>query len=880
MPSVERHRLVEELFHTAIDRGPKYLDVACVGDPVLRAELDALLASYHLWSAELPPAPQPVLPRFGPYVCDFVLGTGGMGTVYRAHRDDGQFQQNVAVKVLRGSLRGEWHRQRFLAERQILARLNHPHIAKLLDGGMTSDGEPFLVMELVDGEPIDAYCDRLQLSLEARVALFQQVLNAVAFAQHNLVVHRDLKPSNVLVTAEGEVKLLDFGTSRLTGEDVGTTLHRALTPRYASPEQLRGEPLTTTTDTFSLGVVLYELVSGKWPFGDPESGKDAWRRLSQEPEPNSIDWSNLTGAVGALPGDLTAILHKALETKPDNRYRSADEFSQDLRRSLTGQPVLARRQTFPYRASKYVRRNRLALLAAALLTVAVGAGLVSTLWQARRAERRFADTRSLANFVVFDINDGLQSLPGTTALQRKTVERSLSYLDALLRDAGDDQALRLEIARAYRRLGDVLGSPFQPSIGDRQAAGSAYAKGVAALAPLAKSPAVRLVEADLRLQHGGVRTFGATDSAGLDQMRQSIDELRQAVVASPNDVSQRVALAQGLTFLGGRSVGGGGVVETLSYADVPPLLKEAESQLTEAIRLDPNNLASLRALAQWESTAGVLFGSSQPALAIAHYRKSLDWLDQIPPADRDRLDVRRLRASVLGNIGWAEGQSGDRDQAVRHLTETTQILQAWADMDPADMTATYQLSGALRSRGIVLSYQKKIAPALHDFLAAAELHRRLSQRDSANVIYKFLRGELLARSGNLLTLAGRAPEARQPAEEGLQILSALADSPNATLSHIFGACRWLTETEVVVLRQPERAAGYCRLAAQRTDQKDPDAFEGLATALDQLGDAAGAAAAAQKAVALLPLAAPGKPRSQQRINMEAALQRYRAKARP
>ena len=274
-----------------------------------------------------------------------------------------------------------------------------------------------------------------------------------------------------------------------------------------------------------------------------------------------------------------------------------------------------------------------------------------------------------------------------------------------------------------------------------------------------------------------------------------------------------------------------------------------------------------------------MFGSSQPALSIAHYRKALDWLNQMAPAARERLDVRRLRANILANIGWAEGQSGDREQAIRDLTETKDILQSWAAMDPVDTTAQYQLAGALRARGIVLGYQGRAAPALADFLAAADLHNRLSQRDPANVVYRYLRGELLARSGNLLMPLGKTQEARARAAEGIGILAGLADFPNATLSHVFGACRWLTETDVRELRRPARAVVYCRAAAERTERKDPDAFEGLAMALDQLGDAAGAVAAAEKAVALLPPSAPGKAPSRQRITMENALKRYRAKLR-
>jgi serine/threonine protein kinase len=224
----------------------------------------------------------PVLPRFGAYQCDGILGSGGMGTVYRAHRDDGQFRHEVAIKVLRGSLRSEWYRERFLSERQILARLNHPNIARLLDGGMTREGEPYLVMELIEGEPLDAFCDSRRLPLEDRLALFGQVIDAVDYAHRNLVVHRDLKPSNILVTKEGRPKLVDFGTSKLVEADAMTTSPHAVTPAYASPEQLRGEPAGVASDVFSGGVILYELMTGAAPFSGSKSITSALRRASGE----------------------------------------------------------------------------------------------------------------------------------------------------------------------------------------------------------------------------------------------------------------------------------------------------------------------------------------------------------------------------------------------------------------------------------------------------------------------------------------------------------------------------------------------------------------------------------------------------------------------
>ena len=466
---MERYRLGEALFQSALDRGPAVLDSACAGDGPLRAEVEALLGSYQAWSAEVPAAPEPSLPRFGPYACDSVLGAGGMGTVYRAHRDDGQFAQDVAIKVLRGSLRSDWFRQRFLAERQTLARLNHPNIARLLDGGVTADGEPYLAMELVEGEPLDTYCDRLQLSVEKRIELFEQVIEAVDYAHRNLVVHRDLKPSNILVTAQCQVKLLDFGTSKLADEDSGTTLNRALTPRYASPEQLRGEPLTTATDIFSLGVMLYELLSGKWPFGDPESAADAWRRVAQETDPAPVDRRQLKGISQSLALDLNAILLKALDHQPDKRYRSVEELQEDLHRFAAGRAVLARRQTSVYRVRKFSWRYRWQLAGAAIVLLAlVGATLLSVR-QARAerlhaavAQRESERAKRLAHFTtqtLMAVSPSYQSpLAGSPAAATITdlLDNAVRRVGPAFRgDPAGEAEMRGTIGQAYAELGQL-----------------------------------------------------------------------------------------------------------------------------------------------------------------------------------------------------------------------------------------------------------------------------------------------------------------------------------------------------------------------------------------------------------------------------------------
>ena len=347
------------------------------------------------------------------------IGQGGMGSVWLAERSDGRFQGRVAVKLLNAALVGHAGEERFAREGNILARLAHPQIAHLIDAGLSPVGQPFLVLELVNGEEIDRYCNGRQLGVAARVRLFLDVLAPVAHAHANLVVHRDLKPSNVLVTADGCVKLLDFGIAKLLESDGGTgeatLLTRegasVLTPAYAAPEQVTGAPVTTATDVYALGVLLYVLLTGRHPAGPATTSPAAFLKAVVETDPRrpsevvrdtrtaSVDdVAAITASHAASParlgqlleGDLDIIVGKALKKKPSERYATVNAFADDLRRYLNHEPISARADSFTYRTRKFVRRNRMAVALAALVLVALLAGLVGTLSQTRRATREAA----------------------------------------------------------------------------------------------------------------------------------------------------------------------------------------------------------------------------------------------------------------------------------------------------------------------------------------------------------------------------------------------------------------------------------------------------------------------------------------------------------
>jgi serine/threonine-protein kinase len=396
----------------------------------MRAEVESLLAAHGgadgfleqtpaeaLLAAAAGPAEAPLGRRVGPYRLVSELGRGGMGTVYLAERADGGFEQRVALKVIRKSIVSEALLDRFLRERQILARLEHPHIARLLDGGLGEDGAPYFAMELVRGTPLNEHCDARRLPIAARLELFDQACRAVQHAHASLVVHRDFKPSNVLVTEDGGVKLLDFGIAKVLSEEPeadGAALTRAglqpLTPEYAAPEQLRGQPATTSTDLYALGVVLYELLTGRRPTRSPGDGGPGLP--AGEPEPPSAavarprtaqvgdsEAGTSAAAVAAarattprrlrrtLAGDLGAIVMQAVQSDPAQRYPSVEALAEDLHRYRAGLPVRARRATLRYRLGKFVRRNRLTVGAVAAGVVALFAGTALSLWQADVAAR-------------------------------------------------------------------------------------------------------------------------------------------------------------------------------------------------------------------------------------------------------------------------------------------------------------------------------------------------------------------------------------------------------------------------------------------------------------------------------------------------------------
>ena len=434
--------------------------------------------------------------RIGAYRIAGVLGTGGMGDVYKAVRDDDQYRAEVAIKLMRADVRSALTEQRFKTERQILAGLDHRNIARLLDGGTASGGIPYVVMELVLGEPIDHYCEARGASVRDRVQLFLQVCAAVSYAHQHLIVHRDLKPNNILVTTDGSVKLLDFGIAKLleahastdVAEAVATaTTLRAMTLEYASPEQVSGAQVTTVSDVYSMGVVLYRLLTGKSPYR--ERATDAARMAeilsdAMPTRPSQLDHK--------LDGDLDNILLMALRKEPALRYASVEQFGNDLRSYLAGMPVKARGNSLRYRAGKLLRRRKVEIAAGVLVASALlGASFVS-IREARIAEserqvaqQHFESVRKLANTMLLQLHDEMAKDAGSLKTRELMLKTSLEYLDALYQQSGSDQLLQEELATAYIKVAAILGDDATRSnVGDYQGALRSYERAIALLTPL------------------------------------------------------------------------------------------------------------------------------------------------------------------------------------------------------------------------------------------------------------------------------------------------------------------------------------------------------------------------------------------------------------
>lgn len=732
--------------------------------------------------------------QFGHYRIERHLGHGGMGDVYEAVRDD-DFHKRVALKIVRYGLDSEYANRRFQQERQVLASLEHPNIARLLDGGETERGQLYLVLEYVEGIPIDRFCQGKPRAVV--LPLFLKVCDAVEYAHRNLVVHRDLKPANILVTADGEPKLLDFGIAKLidAGSDLTQTGLSALTPQYASPEQIRGDPITTATDIYSLGLVLYELLCGKKPYVLTSSSPLEIDRIVCQTEPESP----------AISDDLNNILLMAIRKDPARRYRSVREFADDINRSLAHLPVVARPDSTLYRIRKFARRRWREVAASAALFLAIGAGIATTSYQARVAQQRFNQVRKLAHSFVFDYNDQLAALDGTTSLREKMVGTALEYLDNLSGSAGNDIGFQKELAAAYQKVGDAQGYPSRPSLGHTDQAIASYRKAAAIHEQITKKdPSHRRETGAFYVEFAGLlRLTGHYDEAA-KMAEAARDDLQRAANERPLDDSIQRNLADSWCLSGD--------LDEDRYRTSSSLVKfrecDAIMQTALARSRSLDNLKQRQGALERVGTAAIGVGQLKEALsAFDENQRILDEIARLQPPSpalrRSYALLAQFRASAYYED--ATPNLNDPRRCLVYSREYLDAARAMAEKDPNDTSAKRSLATALYRESVPLKFIDPTA-AVASAKESVRMFDELIAGGKRSFLFISRRARAQRRLSEALLFEGHPDAARAAADAALVGQREAARDPHDLQEATLLALTLVTAAQAAAAQRDEAAA--------------------------------------------------------------------------
>ena len=699
------------------------------------------------------------------------IGHGGMGTVYLANRADKSFEKSVAVKLVKRGMDTNAVLKRFVMERQILAQLEHPNIASLLDGGSTTDGLPYFVMEYVEGLPITKFCDAHELSIDERLDLFIKVCTAISYAHQNLVVHRDIKPSNIIVTNDGTPKLLDFGIAKLLHpewsldtNEATATMFRVMTPEYASPEQIQGLPITTASDVYSLGVVLYELLCGERPFKlegrMPEEA--AQIVLTEEPvRPSSVvishsslvkntsdnngqmtkdegqvtKFRNPQSAIRNLKGDLDNIILKALAKEPERRYQSVQEFSEDIRRHLEGLPVTATADTVSYRLAKFVKRYRTAAIAGCVIVLTLLAATAVTSWQAivarrerDRADQRFSQVRKLAHTVLFDYHDGIAELAGSTPIREKMVKDALEYLDNLAGESAGDADLQRELAAAYQKVGDVQGNPYLANLGNPDGALESYRKGLAILEALPLTDANNAqTRFDLAKSHekiGDILWAKGESAESQAEYRRALSIYEK--LSSANDLSDPANIARLHDRIGQTEE---------QVGDFDGALASYQSALNKSqdlVATEPENPKYRRAVAVGYAKIGDIYYQKRDYKAASeHFQKSLPILQNLSANEPANTTLRRNLGLIYARVALAEMEAGNYSESIKYNLQAIDIQKQIVAADPNNLQIQFDLADVLANLGECFGRMGNLATATENFREAISISRQSLAKNPA-----------------------------------------------------------------------------------------------------------------------------------------------------
>jgi serine/threonine protein kinase len=767
--TTERWRLVEEIFQKALElpgvERAQYLVNVCGVDDDLLSEVESLLASNEsdidtiqsLVAGDLKELAEDsrspeIGARVGPYRLVRELDCGGMGIVYLAVRSDDHYFQIVAVKVIRRGMESPALVQRFRAERQILATLTHPNIGAILDGGDTEDGRPYIVMEYVEGQPVTQACDSRDLSIRERVQLFRSVCSAVHYAHQKLVIHRDIKPSNVLVTAEGVVKLIDFGISKPLAPELipggfpaTESSHRLMTPDYASPEQLLGQKLTTASDVYSLGVLLFELLTGTRPYTLRELTPAAAERVVCQPKsrkPSSVpDLSDR--ARKEISGDLDRIILMAMNPDPLRRYQSARHLEEDLARFLEGKPVLARKPTPTYRLSKFVQGHKGGAFAAGVVLVVVSFALLAVSRQSRSAETRVQQVEKLADSAISDMTEKLQRSSASVEMQASLFHSTLKFLDDLRQSSGNDPRLLLKLSQAYQRVGDLEGSPFVGNLGNSEGAVTSYQQSLR-MAISAQALCVRNVSLSAEstravidaYQHlAALQSFLGSLKEAAENYQRGLSVAHDFWKRSPEDPERKRLLAVSYAGLSGLQLHN---LET----------DKAVANLRMAFQVfgtEPNGIeghdGTLIFLSGRMGSALNEFGGQSEALAYLQKAEKIaaDLLRKSPSSRQVKRALYSVYDHIVAVLAAREMLNlGDVRQAQSYARRGLALAEDLAAADRSNQQARHDLAYAYTKMGDVVArtnpagaglwYQKSIA-LTKELPPGPEAQRRIAERD-------------------------------------------------------------------------------------------------------------------------------------------------------
>ena len=862
---------VEALFHRALEAPPSEREALaerlCEGDAAIFAELLTLLRSDSVVERLMSRAPESadgdflirerarrdidtgpswVGRRIGPFLIERILGQGGMGVVYLGRRTTGGLTQNVAIKVIAHHLRDSPAVAQFLDERHVLGRLEHPHIARLIDGGL-HDATPYVVMEYVDGRRLDDVCDDPTVPVVEKIELFLQLCGAVAYVHSHLILHRDLKPSNVMVTA-GSVKLLDFGTLKRVDVEAADSLMtragiRSVTLRYASPEHLAGLPVTTATDVYSLGVVLYRILSGRLPdFG--HGAAVAYPPILPE-----------VATTRQMRRDLEAIVSKALRYEPGERFSSVDAMAEDLRNALANRPVRARTGSLRYRAGKFYLRHRTILRGVAASLVTLTAGLIAVAHEGSvataetlHAEAGVEDERKLAHLLLFDYFEQLKAIPGSTDAQRRAVSQALVYLDGLAQ-GGAGSALALDRVDAYTKMGNLLGNPYEENIGDGARALATLQKAVA----LSRQLLTQLPD-DLHVlqssagaeQSLGRVYFGSGDPRlAAEHLRPAADISRRIVDIPGADVAT-IAQAASVVDSLGDVYGQEGAVTLDDPTAAIAAYEQAQAIDARGLRLDADCARCRRGIALEYWKIGMLLEASDQDKAATSYENGLTTLAQFSPAEQATARVLRLDTVIRQRLGNLLIAAGRGEAGIHLLTDVRQRFRDAVQADPMDARARFDLAAldaSLADGYEHLGNGKEARTADREFL---DTMTTLVAQDDKNAMWRLHRAEAQVRWGTVEIDLGDTAQGQRARNEGLGTLIQIAHAADSDANVLDLVANALTDAH----REPQLALTFAeRAASAKRDSAQP--LITLARAQRAVGRTADAHAAAEQALKLL-----------------------------